>query len=183
MKFSLRALLLFTAALAVVMASLNYPSPYLGDFFYTAGMLAIAISAIAAIYLRGPQRAYCVGFLILFAGYFCQTVWPSEVRGNLLAMNRFGGVGYPTQGPLSTRSLALLYEGLHGDSRPTSASFFLFGSRNRGTDAKVAHYIAFQTIGHTAISLLLGVMGGTLAHKFAQHSLTAREQSAPENVP
>ncbi|MCI0335521.1 MAG: hypothetical protein L0228_20125 [Planctomycetes bacterium] len=161
MSFSLRTLLLFTAASAVVFTSLIYAMPIVGDLFYTLGLLTIALSTIAAIYRLGPSRAYWVGFLVLFAGYYFHTVWPSEIRTTWIAFSDDFGVRSP--GMLTTRGLSACFEGLHGAIMPGS----LFNrSRSRPSDLG-EQYVAFMTVGHTALAMLLGICGGTLARRLA----------------
>jgi hypothetical protein len=165
MKFSLRTLLIVTASVAVVCACLAYPSPEVGDLCYSLGLMSIAFAAVLAIYQRGPKRAYWVGFLLLFATYFCHTVWPSELRGTWAVMQRFGGIDYPTQGVFPTRALTLLYQRLHGDFRPTSG--LVFGGRTPRGNEIMGKFVAFQTAGHTAIAALLGFCGAVLAQRYA----------------
>jgi hypothetical protein len=77
-RFSLRTLLIFTAGVAVVFASLKYPAPIVGDLYYTIGLLTIALSALAAILIRGPNRAKWIGFVLLFAVYFATAYGPGN---------------------------------------------------------------------------------------------------------
>jgi hypothetical protein len=161
MSFSLRTLLLFMAASAVVFASLIYATSAVADAFYTVGLLTIAVAVIAAIYRREPGRAYWVGFLVVFAGYYGHTVWPSEIRATWIAVS--DDFGFRSPGMLTTRVLSWCFEGLNG-AMP-SGNFFNRSPSQPGGLAE--RYVAFLTIGHTAIAWILGVCGGMLAQRFA----------------
>ncbi len=169
MNYSLRTLLLTAAGLSIVCASLVYATPLIGDLFYTFGLLMIAYGTIAAIYFQGKRRAYWVGFLILFAGYFCHSVWPSEIRSTWAYFQRNGSIGYTTQGLITTRLLAGAYEGLHPSSAPSSVP--MRGGRTVSGPQTAGQYIAFMTAGHTVIALFLGIGGGVVAQRFASRSL------------
>jgi hypothetical protein len=179
MNFSLRTLLIITAGVAVICASLVYATPIVGDLFYTLGLLMMAFSTIAAIYRRGSQRAYWIGFVILFATYFCHTVWPSEIRGTWTVMQRGRPFGFPTQDLITTRLLSFLYQGLHGDM-PTSVAF---GPRAASVDPAPAAFVAFVTVGHTAFALLLGLAGGAMARRFALPAAPVIMDAGRENTP
>ena len=75
----------------------------------------VSFAGIAALYQRGPQRAQCVGFLIVFTSYFFHTVWPTEIRATWLVAQRTGDIDIPTQSPITTRMLNFLFLGLHGE--------------------------------------------------------------------
>ena len=160
MNFSLRTLLIFMAAVAVVSASLVSASPVVGDLFYTVGLLTVPFTAIAALYLRGPQRAQCIGFLIVFGSYFFHTLWPTEIRATWLVAQRTGDLDIPTQSPITTRMLSFLFLGLHGELE----SDVDYGTTGYDIAMK---FIAFLTVGHFAIGIVLGFIGGALARRFA----------------
>ena len=179
MNFSLRTLLLFTGAFAIVVACLVFPEPLVGDLFYTLGLLLIAFAVLAAIYFRGPIRAYWIGFILLFAGYFAHTVWPSEIRSTWTMVQTMGGMNYPAQGLITSRLMSAAYEGLHG---PVTAQAVRPGrAALRGGDA--GKYVAFMTVGHTVIALLLGLVGGAIAQRFATgvkpSTVVAKEKTSP----
>jgi hypothetical protein len=160
MNFSLRTLLVFMAAAAVVSASLVSAAPVIGDLFYTIGLMTIPFAAICALYQRGPERAQCIGFLIVFASYFFHTLWPTEIRATVAVAQRTGDYEYPSQGPITTRMLSYLFLGLHGEM-PNDVDY---GGPGYDTGMK---FIAFQTVGHLTIGTLLGLIGAALAKRFA----------------
>jgi hypothetical protein len=163
MNFSLRTLLIFMAAAAVVSASLVSAAPIIGDLFYTVGLMTIPFVGVAALYLRGPQRAACIGFLLVFTSYFFHTLWPSEIRATWAVAQRAGNIDYPTQNPITTRMLSVLFEGVHGAFQANVRS----SPRSAGIYESAAKFVAFQTVGHVTIGTLLGLVGGALARRFA----------------
>jgi hypothetical protein len=81
-------------------------------------------------------------------------------------------IGYGAQDLVSTRLLSYAFQGLHG-SVMTRA-----GSMGPGMGARVTHnattmlqYSTFMTVGQTSIALLLGMLGGTIARRFAQQTI------------
>jgi hypothetical protein len=156
----------------VVAGSLVEASPVVGDLFYTLGLLAIPFAVLAAIYFRGPNRAYWIGFVLLFAGYFIHSVWPSEVRSTWSMVQSIGAVDYPSQGLVTTRGLSYLFEGLHGPITSPALGFGRGGVGLRG-NAMFGQYVAFMTVGHTAIAFLVGLAGGAIARRLALRAAPA----------
>jgi hypothetical protein len=176
MNFSLRTLLIFMAAVAVVSASLVSAAPIIGDLFYTLGLLTVPFVAIAALYQRGPQRAQCIGFLIVFASYFFHTVWPTEIRATWAVAQRTGELDYPSQRPITTRMLSFLFLGLHGEM-PRDVDY-----GGPGYDIAMK-FIAFQTVGHFAIGTALAFIGGALARRFASRAAPTIMDADHETAP
>src|SRR6476620_941463 len=110
MNYSLRTLLILAAVISVLCACLVYPRPIVGDLFYTLGLLMAAYATIAAIYFRGPRRAFWLGFLILFAGYFCHTVWPSAVHNMWDYVQETSGIAFAPSGMITKRLLYHAYK-------------------------------------------------------------------------
>ena len=159
MKFSLRTLLVIMAALSVLLASFVYLNPIIRDLYYTCGLLMVGFALISAIYHRGSRRAFWVRFIILFAGYFGHSVWPTEIRTSWMAfLNNFG---YDAPGLVTNRLLVLCYQGLHGPLPKT------FGNPTATGNAAAERYVAFLIVGHTAIAFVLGIFGGVIAKRLA----------------
>jgi hypothetical protein len=176
MNFSLRSLLIFMAAVAVVSASLVSASPVVGDLFYTVGLLTVPFTAIAALYLRGPRRAQCIGFLIVFTSYFFHTLWPTEIRATWAVAQRTGELDYPSQRPITTRMLSYLFLGLHGEM-PNDVDY-----GGPGYDIAMK-FIAFLTVGHFAIGTVLAFIGGALARRFALRAAPAIMDAERKTLP
>jgi hypothetical protein len=175
MNFSLRQMLFFFGLAAVALGSMAVASPVIGDVFYTLGLLTIAFAMIAAIYTYGTRRAFWVGFVICFAGYFGHTVWPSELRNTWLSLRRMGQLDSPAPDVVTTRGLSLVYPGVHDPSqfmqRPPG---FRTNSPN---SAATGQYLAFMTIGHTLFAFALGFGGGMVAQRFASEPLALLKRS------
>jgi hypothetical protein len=173
MQFSIRTLLLFTTGVAITVASLRFANTIVGDLFYTLGLLTIAFAVLAAIYRRGPQRAFWVGFVVLFAGYFCHTVWPSEVRGTWTLMQRMGSLGVSKSEISTTRLLNAAFETLPGPAAlPYTGTTYNYNPRSPRANQTANQYMNFMTIGHTSIAFLFGVLGGVVAQRFATRSMS-----------
>jgi hypothetical protein len=176
MNFSLRTLFVFMAAVAVVSASLVSAAPVIGDLFYTVGLLTVPFTAIAALYQRGPQRAQCIGFLLVFTSYFFHTLWPTEIRATWAVAQRTGELDYPSQSPITTRLLSYLFLGLHGEM-PRDVDY---GGPGYDTAMK---FIAFQTVGHFAIGTVLAFIGGALARRFASRATPTIMDASQNKTP
>jgi hypothetical protein len=180
MKFSTRQLLIFTTGAAIACASLAFPSPVIGDAYYTVGLLTIVFSTIAAIYNRGSARAFWVGFVICFAGYFCHTVWPSELRSTFLSLRRMGQLDYPAPDIITTRGLSIFFQGTNDGAAamrlPTGSASQMM-ARNT-----VGQYLAFMTIGHTAFAFILGIIGGAFAQRVVARTNAASTDPLPTST-
>jgi hypothetical protein len=167
MQYSTRTLLIVAAVVAVLLACLVYPEPFIGDLFYTAGLLVLGVGIIAAIYARGRQRAFLIGFLVLFGIYSSQSVWFNNSR-LLLGINIYGQPGTSarySQGLITTRLLSYAYEALSPDffsGRPVASRR---PSSSMSQQDIYLRYGSFMLIGHTVIGLALGVAGGWLAQR------------------
>jgi hypothetical protein len=159
MNYSLRTLLLVAALLCIVCASLVYAGPMVGELYYTAGLLTIAFGLIAAFYQRGIQRAFWIGFLVLFGIYFGHAMWPIELRTAWIVVSHEGGFRAP--GLFTTHVLTLCFGALHGLGGDES---FI---RATNPDITTERYIAFLNVGHTVIAFVLGIVGGRVAQHLA----------------
>jgi hypothetical protein len=168
-----------SVAAAVSVICLVFPEPFVGDLFYTAGWLLIAFGVIAAIYSRGERRAYLIGFLILFGGYFYQSAWPNDARA-ASAYYQGGRVRYLSPGLISTKLLAYAYARIHSGGNT-------FWSQAKGTPARMStpdkiagRYMAFMVVGHTLIALGLGAIGGRVAQRLALPASPASKRQLEE---
>jgi hypothetical protein len=150
-------------------------SPFVGDLIYSLGLLTIAFATIAAIYTHGVRRAFWVGFVICFAGYFGHTVWPSELRSTWLGFRQMGQLDYPAPDVITSRTFSYLYQGIYDSARNNSRNFRPVPIGVNGQS--IGQYLAFVTVGHTAIAFLLGIVGGKLAQRFAAEPLAQLKRS------
>jgi hypothetical protein len=173
MNFSLRQLFIFLGLAAIALGCMTVASPIVGDIFYTLGLLMIAFATIAAIYTYGTRRAFWVGFVICFAGYFGHTVWPSEVRSAWLGLRGMGQLNYPAPDIVTTRVLSIMFQGLHDPWNLRSPPNFSTSQNS----LSAGQYLAFMTIGHTIFAFALGIGGGMLAQRFAAEPLAQLKRS------
>ena len=169
MQYSTRTLLITAAVVAVVLACLVYPEPFIGDLFYTAGVLLFGIGIIAAIYARGRRRAFLIGFLVLFGIYCSQSLWFNSSRLILgLGINPYGQPGASarySQGLITTRWLAYAFEALSPDFFSGRVLAPRRPSSSMSQQDIYLRYGSFMLIGHTIIGLALGVVGGWIAQR------------------
>ncbi|HVT28282.1 MAG TPA: hypothetical protein VHE81_09740 [Lacipirellulaceae bacterium] len=176
MQYSSRTMLIVAVVAAVLLTCLVYPDPIVGDIAYTCGLLLIAFGTIGAIYVRGRQRAFLVGFLVVFGSYYYASLWTTETRLSLLAYQQ-GGMRYVSSSLITSRLLASAYEGLHPTAYPRVNGPF---PRASPSDQIVGRYLAYMTIGHSIIGLVLGILGGWLALRLAPAALPVTERTIDE---
>ena len=170
MQYSTRTMLWGAAVAAVLLTCLVYPEPFVGDLFYTAGVLLFSFGIIAAIYFRGRRRAFLIGFLVLFGMYTSQSLW----LGGSQIMLRFAQIAQPnmnsrfaTQGLITTRLLSYAYEALQPDFL-TGRNVTPGRAPNRVSPQDMyGRYMTFMVVGHTLFGLALGVLGGWIAQRLA----------------
>jgi hypothetical protein len=172
MSYSMRTLLLVATAAAIVCACLVYPDPIMGDLIYTSGLLVIAFAAIAAIYSSGERRAFLIGFLILFGGYYYVGLSQYELRTAAAYMQQPGNMRFmvPSTGLLTSRFLAYAYDVLHSQSDGLVSG--LRSSRSLAPDKVIGGYIAFMMVGHAVFAFALGMIGGRVAQRLAARTTT-----------
>lgn len=176
MNYSLRTLLIVAAVVSVLCACLVYPRPIVGDLFYTFGLLLAAYSVIAVIYFRGLRRAFWVGFLILFGGYFCHTVWPSAVHNTWAYFQDTSGMAVVHSGIITTRllySAYILLNPMSSTGAPIVNGPGGFASRVAlGPGEVPGQFIAFMTVAQTTIAIVLGIVGGFIAQWVSLQTFT-----------
>lgn len=69
MAYSIRALLIITAFVAVACAALKYAGPVWWNILFIAAGLLFMASAVVAFVGKGNQRALAIGFAVCFAIY------------------------------------------------------------------------------------------------------------------
>lgn len=169
MNYSSRTLMLVAAGLAT--ACLVFADPILGDLYYTAGMLLFAFGVIRAIYSQGQRRAFWVGFVILYAIYSYHLNW---------MYLQFGGGRNAATGLITTRLLAVVYEGMNPMLAAERGRFAASTSPMSLPGNLVGGYIAFLTMGHTLIALGLGVIGGRVAQRLALPAASTSQRTLEE---
>jgi hypothetical protein len=164
-QISLRQLLTFVTAIAFAIASLRSATPWWQGVVGLVLLLSFFAAVLAAIFERGPQQAFAIGFAVVVLGYALMIVngrTSMGVRGNTLIYEELEGAGYlPT-----TVVLGGLYDLLHREG----------GSRVGRPLAGSPSQSDFARTGHAWWALLLGYLGGS----FAWH-LDERRRSPPQS--
>jgi hypothetical protein len=173
MNFSLRTLLIFMALMAVVAASLSYPTSLVGDCYYTLGLTTIAMSMVAAFVLQGSKRAYWMGFVIAFVVYFGSSVSPMGLRNPPAGLGRMMPADSSGRELITTRMVSYLFDVMHPSPGPGS----------QGRAMHVEEYASFLTVGHTAIALLFGVCGGAIARRIYSRTVPVAIDASKETPP
>ena len=75
-RFSVRTLMLVIVVLAVAFAGLRSPSPLWANLWFSLALAALTLSVPAAVYRRGEQRAFWVGFATCGWVYFVLSLLP-----------------------------------------------------------------------------------------------------------
>jgi hypothetical protein len=179
MRFSMRMQLIVVAVVAMCVASLVYPDPVVGDLFYTAALLLILFAAVGAIYYQGRRRAFLIGFLIFFGGYYWATATPNEIRMSWV-LNQSGISSRSlTPAVITAPLLASAYEAMHSSGYPRANPV-----RNNNWQYSpspipsmppnsINGYVAFLVVGHTIIAFGLGLLGGGVARRLSLRGSTA----------
>ena len=156
MNYSLRTWTLVAAGVAT--ACLVFANPFLGDLYYTVGLLFFAYGIIRAIFSQGHQRAFWIGFVVVFGIYSYHSAW---------AFLQFGGARSASTGLITTRLLSTAYEGMNPELSVARGRFTTSPSSTTLPGNLIGGYIAFLTMGHTLIALGLGIVGGQFAQRLA----------------
>src|SRR3954467_9569883 len=163
MQYSMRTLLLAATAAAIICTCMVYPDPVTGDLVYTAGVLLIGLASIGAIYFTGQRRAFVIGFLIFFGGYYYVSISQSEMRMALAYSQQLGNTRFAVSGSglITSRFLAYAYETLHSPSDGVLTG--LRRGRSMTPDKIVGGYVAFMLVGHTVFAFAVGILGGRVS--------------------
>jgi hypothetical protein len=79
-RFSIRGLMVVIVLLCVSIAALRFPTPLWANFLFSLTVAALTLAVPAAIYRRGEQRAFWVGFAICGWVYFMLALSPWSPR-------------------------------------------------------------------------------------------------------
>jgi hypothetical protein len=80
-RFSIRGLMVVIVLLSVAFAALRFPTPLWANVWFSLTAAALTLAVPAAVYRRGEQRAFWVGFAVCGWVYFiCQQAAPTERR-------------------------------------------------------------------------------------------------------
>jgi hypothetical protein len=153
-RVSLRQLLTLVTALAFAIVSLRYATPWWQAVVGLVVLFSFFAAVLVAIFNRGSQQAFAIGFAIVVLCYGLMIVNGRKsfsATGNVLTYDELHGVGYmPT-----TVVLGELYDALHREG----------GLRNASPSAGSPSQSNFARTGHAWWALLLGYLGGSFAQR------------------
>ena len=75
-RFSIRGLMIVIVVLGTAFAALRYPTPLWANLWYSLTLAALTLAVPAAVYRRGEQRAFWVGFAACGWVYFVLSLAP-----------------------------------------------------------------------------------------------------------
>jgi hypothetical protein len=75
-RFSIRGLMAVIVLLCVAFAALRFPTPLWANFWFSLTVAALTMAVPAAVYRRGEQRAFWVGFAVCGWVYFILALAP-----------------------------------------------------------------------------------------------------------
>jgi hypothetical protein len=147
MRYRLRTLLIATAWAGLVSLGLRSPSPVMSGIISTVTLVTILLAVLVIIYRTGTSRAMATGYVVFCVGYLVHLV-----IANWLSQSMNGGATTPWA------IFYALFELIH---QPTPA----------GIAATNEARINFTTIGHNALSCILGLAGAFAAQMLYQWHL------------
>ena len=75
-RFSIRGLMVVIVLLCLAFAALRFPTPFWANVWYSVTVAALTLAVPAAVYRRGEQRAFWVGFATCGWLYFVLALAP-----------------------------------------------------------------------------------------------------------
>lgn len=165
MRFSLKTMLVVFAVVAAACAGGLYPTRIWAALFFTCGLLLILTGAVAALVRGDAVRAYWIGFTVFAGGYFAVAMF-GDVQPNVTREGRIASWDEPR---LLTSQFLLWADDRLTQFRPDRAAQISSGSAYMRAGYSPMSFAARgptgQTLvmGHTLLTLLLGLVGGGMA--------------------
>ena len=75
-RFSIRGLMFVIVLMGIGFAALRYPTPLWANVWYSLTLASLTLAVPAAVYRRGVQRAFWVGFAACGWVYFLLALAP-----------------------------------------------------------------------------------------------------------
>jgi len=193
-QFSIASLFVVIGILSIALAAFRQPSYMWANVTFTVAFAAIVLAIINIIYGQGASRAYWVGFLLCGGTYFTICTVPG-IRDTLcprLATEVVLDLIYPHVSPPPPQPGNAMMVGqgqvvwqvqMGAGAPPAPASRWAAWSepdRSIGLGypigtVNLVSSEAFRQIGHSLVTLLAAVMGGTYARR--RYQGTAREMA------
>lgn len=149
------------AAVAVGLAAFARPSNLAANAVFSALLISLHVSFIAALFLKGERRAFWIGYLCAGAAYTVMNFgpWFADHVSPFLITTTVIDLVYPLMPPLPLVANGSPWERLTG--APIGPVFL--PSRN-GIPVNTTG--AFLRLGHSLFGILAAVAGGFLARRF-----------------
>lgn len=163
MRFSLRALVLFSIGCGLCLMGLRYPSAAVSSLFSMLWALVLFFGILATIYRRGEMRAYWGGFTLFGCGYALLVMYGMAQSDNHLH-------------PFPAKILLWLYEDLnllspsYINERFSHKIGIVATSRNSSLDD-------YLRIGYASIGLVVALLGGAAGLWITRRNSTAAASS------
>ncbi|HEV3164637.1 MAG TPA: hypothetical protein VGZ22_11465 [Isosphaeraceae bacterium] len=178
-RTSILAVMILIAITGIGMAALTHPTATWDAGLLTATAIVLLSAGVAAGLLRGPRRAFWVGFTVFGLGYLLLSASP-EIRPRLLTTSALDYlfpmvVRQPDMTPQEVTQLEFaraLKRWAEGPANPSSSPALDF----------TGLYRDFMQIGHTLVALLFAALGGFWAQWFAMRR-RARTREAMTRPP
>jgi hypothetical protein len=166
-RFSIAHLMLLIIIFGLGFAALHSPSALLASVWFSATLAALTLAVLAAVYRRGAQRAFWVGFASCGWVYFVLALgpWLHVVVGSFLVTTAALELLYPQitppppPGPAATiTSVWSMWTALDlsGGIKVSVGNVWLMSSES------------FQRVGHSLFCLLFAQLGGVVTRRLAE---------------
>jgi hypothetical protein len=136
---------------AILLAAARSPNDLWSTAAFSASLLVLGVALIGALFARRARRTYWAGFAVLGWGYMLIVFGPwcdTHIAPLLITRSVFELVHFRFQGDLPERPYV----------RVIAPGLVMFG---------------YQQIAHSLTAVLLGLLGGTLARRFAAPEVAA----------
>jgi hypothetical protein len=157
-RFSIRFLMAFVLVSAVGLAALRNANELWEGTMLLLALAAVGMAILGAIFMRGRDRAWWIGFALFSGGYLLMTFAPglsNEVRPKLGTTHLLDEVHHRLTPLVSQDS--------------TREQWFVFREWERNLPA-------LQSVGHSLFALVAGLVGGMIAVWF--HGRRERAETA-----
>jgi hypothetical protein len=196
-RFSIRRLMIFIVVSAIGLAALRNANELWAETMLMTALIAVGVAILGAVFSRGRERAWWVGFA-LFGGCYLtlsDAPWIGDAfRHRLITTSLLGDLRNLMFGS-NVRYLLIEKQALEDEIAKVQPATRIYDpvvasmrnslkaiqdqlNNNRNVARRYDH---FHSIGHALFALLAGLMGGTVAVWF--HARRGRGETDAEELP